>query len=77
MIDDRSAPGIVGVYGSKISYYTGKFEAYLRFRGIAYETFPTVVHSKKLKEGVGIVQMPVAQLANGRWMCSGPAHLEI
>ncbi len=61
-------PGIMGVYGSKISYYTGKFEAYLRFRGIPYESFPTVAHSKKLIEGVGIVQMPVVQLADGRWM---------
>ncbi|MEL6727208.1 MAG: glutathione S-transferase [Pseudomonadota bacterium] len=65
---ESSPPGIMGVYGSKISYYTGKFETYLRYRGIDYESFPTVAHSKKLIEGVGIVQMPVVQLADGRWM---------
>ncbi|MEM9179281.1 MAG: glutathione S-transferase C-terminal domain-containing protein [Pseudomonadota bacterium] len=68
MTGESAAPGIMGVYGSKISYYTGKFEAYLRYRGIAYESFPTVAHNKKLIAGVGIVQMPVVQLADGRWM---------
>ncbi|MEM7327676.1 MAG: glutathione S-transferase C-terminal domain-containing protein [Pseudomonadota bacterium] len=68
MTDSSTAPGIMGVYGSKISYYTGKFEAYLRFRSIPYQSFPTVAHNKKLIEGVGIVQMPVVQLADGRWM---------
>lgn len=67
-VEASDAPGIMGVYGSKISYYTGKFEAYLRYRGIPYESFPTVPHNKKLIEGVGIVQMPVVQLADGRWM---------
>lgn len=62
------APGIMQVYGSKISYYTGKFETYLRFRSIPYVSLPTVAHSRKLIEGVGIVQMPVVRLADGRWM---------
>ncbi len=62
------APGIVEVYGSKISYYTGKFETYLRYRSIPYESFPTVAHSRKLIAGVGVVQMPVVRLADGRWM---------
>ena len=65
---EDDAPGIMGVYGSKISYYTGKLEAYLRYRSIPYESFPTVAHSKKLVAGTGIVQMPVVQLADGRWM---------
>jgi len=34
-----SAPGLV-VYGSEISYFTGKLEAYLRFKQIAYERRP-------------------------------------
>lgn len=68
MSPPSDAPGIVQVYGSKISYYTGKFETYLRYRAIPYASFPTVAHSKKLIEGVGIVQMPVVRLADGRWM---------
>ena len=62
------APGIMQVYGSKISYYTGKFETYLRYRSIPYASLPTVAHSRKLIEGVGIVQMPVVRVADGRWM---------
>jgi hypothetical protein len=61
-------PGIMQVYGSRISYYTGKFETYLRYRSIPYASFPTVAHSRKLTEAVGIVQMPVVRLADGRWM---------
>lgn len=64
----QDAPGIMQVYGSKISYYTGKFETYLRYRSIPYTLLPTVAHSRKLIEGVGIVQMPVVRLADGRWM---------
>lgn len=64
--DDTS--GILQVYGSKISYYTGKFETYLRYRAIPYASFPTVAHRRKLIEGVGIVQMPVVRLPDGRWM---------
>ena len=29
------------VYGSRISYYTGKLEAYLRYKNIAYTALPT------------------------------------
>jgi glutathione S-transferase len=60
--------GLMEVYGSKISYYTGKFETYLRYRSIPYELHPTVAHRRKLIAGVGIVQMPVVRLADGRWM---------
>ncbi len=68
MTPNDDAPGIMQVYGSKISYYTGKFETYLRYRSIPYVSLPTVAHSRKLIEGVGIVQMPVVRLADGRWM---------
>ncbi len=56
------------VYGCKISYYTGKLEAYLRYRGIAYENHPTVGKEEKLIAGAGAVQMPVVELDDGRWM---------
>ena len=56
------------IYGSKISYYTGKLETYLRYRGIQYDLSPTVGSEKKLLAGAGTVQMPVVQLDDGRWM---------
>jgi len=56
------------VYGCKISYYTGKLETYLRYRGISYQNLPTVGNEKKLKAGAGVVQMPVVELDDGRWL---------
>jgi glutathione S-transferase len=59
---------MVRVYGSRISYYTGKLETYLRYRSIDYELWPTVGHDRELREAVGVVQMPVVRLDDGRWM---------
>lgn len=56
------------IYGCKISYYTGKLEAYLRFRGIPYETVSRFGNEKELLAGAGVVQDPVVQLDDGRWM---------
>lgn len=56
------------VYGCKISYYTGKVETYLRYRSIPYDYSPTVGNEKKLIAGAGVVQMPVVQHTDGRWM---------
>lgn len=59
---------MIRVFGSRISYYTGKLESYLRFRSIDYELLPTVGHYREIRAGVGAVQMPVVQLKDGRWM---------
>ena len=56
------------VYGCKISYYTGKLETYLRYRSIQYDYSPTVGNERKLIAGAGVVQMPVVQLDDDRWM---------
>ncbi len=56
------------VYGSKHSYYTGKLEAYLRYRSIDYELLPTYAHVREVLDGAGTTQMPVARLDDGRWM---------
>ncbi|MGH0037942.1 MAG: glutathione S-transferase family protein [Myxococcota bacterium] len=59
---------MIRVYGSRISYYTGKLETYLRFRGLDYTLLPTVGHYSEIRAGAGAVQMPVVQLDDGRWM---------
>ncbi len=56
------------VYGCKISYYTGKLEAYLRYRSLNYANLPLVGEEKKLRENAGASQMPVVELDDGRWM---------
>lgn len=57
------------VYGSRVSYYTGKLEAYLRYKGIPYQSLPTPYgESRMLVEKVGAVQMPIVERDDGRWM---------
>lgn len=67
------------VYGSRISYYTGKLEAYLRYKGIAYTALPTPYdQAKMLKEKIGAVQMPAVERDDGRWMSdSTPILLQL
>ena len=58
------------LYGSSISYFTGKLENYFRLRGIPYQfrsmQFPAMKHT--LEQEVGLMQMPALQLADGRWL---------
>lgn len=57
------------VYGSRVSYYTGKLEAYLRYRGIRYTLHGMPYDkAKMLKSKVGSVQMPIVERSDGRWM---------
>lgn len=60
----------IKLYGSSISYFTGKLENYFRVRDIQYELismrFPG--DKKRLESAVGVMQMPAIQLNDGRWM---------
>ena len=56
------------VYGSKISYFTGKLEAYLRYKGLSYQRLPSLRHRRAIQANVGAVQMPVVERGDGRWM---------
>ena len=64
------SPFPVTVYGSSISYFTGKLENYFRIKGIPYrlEALTERGHSRLVKENTGSTQMPALQLADGRWM---------
>ncbi|WP_422344089.1 glutathione S-transferase family protein [Parasphingorhabdus sp.] len=56
------------VYGSRISYYTGKLETYLRYKNIAYTPLPMPYgDAEMLKKKVGAVQMPIVD-DDGKWM---------
>jgi glutathione S-transferase len=58
------------VYGSKISYFTGKLEKYLRYKEIPYEHIPvgTLKIQSEIRKKIGALQLPNVQLANGTWM---------
>ena len=56
------------VYGSKISYYTGKLESYLRYKGLPYQRVSPYANQKTIRQNVGAMQMPIVERADGRWM---------
>ncbi|XOV89751.1 MAG: glutathione S-transferase family protein [Pseudomonadota bacterium] len=57
------------LYGAKISYYTGKMEAYLRYKEIPFE-FVTLNREgfRFLLKNTGTSQMPAIELPDGRVM---------
>ena len=67
-VEHRGGGEALKVYGSRISYYTGKLETYLRFRGLPYASLPLSGHQKTLIAETGVSQMPVVALPDGRWM---------
>ena len=58
------------VYGSEYRYFTGKLEAYLRFKEIPYERRPMGVYQYlwRIPRKVGVSQLPTVELPGGRWM---------
>ncbi len=60
----------IALHGSNISYFTGKLENYFRVKGLDYTLhamkFPG--DGKRIERELGVYQMPVLQLADGRWM---------
>lgn len=59
---------MIRMYGSRISYYAGKVEAYLRHRGLDFEMLSMIDHAREIREGAGAVQSPVLRLEDGRWL---------
>ncbi len=71
-------PQVLELRGSRISYFTGKMENYFRLKGIPYRfesmVFPgEVARNKKV---LGLSQMPVVQLPDGRWMTDTTAMIQ-
>jgi glutathione S-transferase len=57
------------VYGSKVSYFTGKLEAYLRYKEIPFrfQAMTSEYFNRIVPEKTGAQQMPAVELADGRW----------
>ena len=57
------------LYGAKISYFTGKLEAYLRYKEIPFEFVPLGPrHMARVRKETGASQMPALELPDGRWL---------
>ncbi len=63
------------VYGSQASYYTGKLEAYLRAKGIAYrlEAF-TPSNLRECSRATGVMQIPQLRCPDGSWLVDNAEH---
>lgn len=68
----------VTVYGSSISYFTGKLENYLRLKGIPYQLQPLGrPHAvRRVRQHTGSTQMPALSLGDGRWMTDSTAIIQ-
>lgn len=67
----------VKLHGLRISYYTGKMEAYLRYEEIPFE-FVTLnpERMRRLRRETGAAQMPSVELADGRFMTDTTPMIE-
>ncbi len=68
------------VYGVSVSYFTGKLEAYLRYKGISYEMESPFGKADEIKPHTGAIQVPMVLRDDGRWMSDSTpiiAQLEI
>lgn len=57
------------VYGTTASYFTGKLEAYLRCKGIAYRLEPfSESNMRRAARHTGVVQVPQVECPDGSWL---------
>lgn len=57
------------VYGTTCSYYTGKIEAYLRAKGIAYRLEPfSDSNLRRCARYTGVMQIPQVECPDGTWL---------
>jgi len=67
------------VWGVSVSYYTGKLESYLRYKGIPYEMEHPFADQEKIRGLAGAIQVPILEHTDGRWMSDSTPiiqHLE-
>ncbi|HEY4344764.1 MAG TPA: glutathione S-transferase family protein [Parvibaculum sp.] len=74
-----SDPTIAGmkVYGLDLSYFTGKFEAFLRYKQIPHERIElSAATMRHVARKTGLAQMPAVELPDGRWMSDSTPMIE-
>lgn len=65
------------VYGLDLSYFTGKFEAYLRYKEILHERIELSSGLLRMvARRTGVAQMPAVELPDGRWMTDTTPMIE-
>ena len=58
------------VYGLDLSYFTGKLEAYLRYKGIPYRRvdLSSKIFRDTVLENTGLMKMPAVETPDGVWL---------
>jgi glutathione S-transferase len=67
-LDEQGAQ--MTVFGAKISYFTGKFETYLRYKENPYRYRALTLrhYYRVIPRRLGATQYPTVRLSDGRWM---------
>lgn len=72
-----SDPSALRLHGLKLSYFTGKLEAYLRVKGISYAFVDMDTRDfRRCGRKSGVLQMPQIETADGRWLTDTTAIME-
>lgn len=67
----------IRVHGLDLSYFTGKIEAYLRAKGLAYTLVELDTRAfAEVGRRTGVRQMPALELADGRWLTDTPRIID-
>lgn len=65
------------VYKSDISYFSGKLEAYLRYKGIDYEAIECGRREmNKIGQATGVKKIPAIEMDDGQWLFDSTPMLE-
>jgi len=72
-----SSDAALVVYGTTASYFTGKLEAYLRAKGLAYQLVPfSGSVMRRCIAHTGVVQLPQVECADGSWLVDSTLIIE-
>lgn len=64
------------LWGVSVSYFTGKIEAYLRYKRIPYAMEHPFADARRIRALAGAVQVPLIERADGRWMSDSTAIIQ-
>lgn len=65
------------LYGLDLSYFTGKFEAFVRYKEIPHQRIELSMGlMRHVARQTGLAQMPAIELTDGRWMSDSTPMIE-
>lgn len=65
------------VHGLDLSYFTGKFEAFIRYKEIPHRRIEMSLGGmRRVARATGLAQMPAVKLPDGRWMSDSTPMIE-